>query len=333
MPVSTAACAASQLQLCRAVTYGNPCSPAHQFQCHSRAALPLDAAADADAIVSTLCELLGGHGPGIVRNPSLEDVAAGVAHCLCAAQVNDSTVSIALLRKCRPEFECVTLKTIHTAGHVPCGIGSLIRLLMPCRMDAVLQVSNAGAQWLLASLLAAWSAVGPPGSIPVPQLDQQALMWRAMQLVGHTVPQQASPQTQTAAAAAQSAADCAAAADRLHCLAAVLCSAISDGQPVQATAALLAAAGFMQGLRAAGRGDATLSVLVHITAWLPPACVAAAAAEDVARDGPAQQAHAASLLREAASLAALVASQVALQSHIHNAAVLWGHCIRLHTIK
>lgn len=177
-----------------------------------------------------------------------------------------------------------------------------------------MQVSNAGAQWLLAGLLAAWSAAdrstGTPCSTAVPQLEQQAPLWRLMQLVGHTVPLQAAQRAWTDAGAAQPQPQAAVTADRLHCLAAVLCSGIAEGPPVQAAAALLAAAGYMQGLRAAAKGEVTLSVLVHIAAWVPPACVAAAAAEDAAVNGSTQQAQAASLLRDAASLAALIASQV-----------------------
>lgn len=172
------------------------------------------------------------------------------------------------------------------------------------RIHLLPQVSTEAAQWLLSGLLAAWSDVGHPGApagAAQLQLEQLAPLWRLMQVVGHTLARQggAPPPHQQHASAAE----------RLHGLAGVLCNAIADGGAVQSAAGLLAAAGFTQGLRSAD--DATLSVLVHLAAWLPPACVAALeAVESAIRGGAAAEEQLATLRRDAASLATLVASQV-----------------------
>lgn len=75
------------------------CTAAHDLNLETRAALPTVAAGEADAIVGALCELLHGHRQGLVDSPSLEDVAAGIAHCLCAAQVDGSSAGIPFLCK------------------------------------------------------------------------------------------------------------------------------------------------------------------------------------------------------------------------------------------
>lgn len=131
-----------------------------------------------------------------------------------------------------------------------------------------------------------------------------------MHSVGSTVAQRAMPAPQGARSAASLGQQAAARAERLQCLAALLTSAMSEGPPVQAAAALLAAAGFMQGLHAASGGSAMQPVLLHITAWMPQACAAALAAQQAAVGRSERQVQAAALLRDAAALAALVASQV-----------------------
>ena len=144
----------------------------------------------------------------------------------------------------------------------------------------------------------------------VPKLDDLAPLWRMMQTVGTTVPQQAVPMVQHGVPTAgfiQQASD---PAERLDHLAAVLISAISEGPPVQAAAALLSAGGYMQGLRAADSRDAALAVLLKVAACVPPACAAAVTAQQVAMGGHADQVQASALLRDAASLAAVAASQV-----------------------
>ena len=175
-------------------------------------------------------------------------------------------------------------------------------------------MSNARAQWLLAGLLAPWASVDQSlGASPisaVPKLDDLAPLWHMMHSVGSTVSQRAMPALQGARAAAGPRQQAAAHAERLHCLAALLIGAISEGPPVQAAAALLAAAGFMQGLRAASGGSATQPVLLHTTVWMPWACAAALSAQQAARGRPERQVQAATLLRDAAAMAALIASQV-----------------------
>jgi hypothetical protein len=167
---------------------------------------------------------------------------------------------------------------------------------------------------LLAALLAACSTAGESlGVSPnkaVPELDALAPVWRLMQSVGSTVPQQAVPLLQYAAAAADFEQQTSAPVERLHCLAVLLVSAILEAPPVQAAAALLAAAGYMQGLRAASSSDATLAVLLHIAVSVRRACVAAQTAQQAAMGRPAHLVQAAALLRDAASLATLIASQV-----------------------
>ncbi len=174
------------------------------------------------------------------------------------------------------------------------------------RIHLLPQVSTEAAQWLLSGLLAAWSDVGHPGApagAAQLQLEQLAPLWRLMQVVGHTLPRQQGPPPLHQQHAST--------AERLHGLAGVLCNAIADGGAVQSAAGLLAAAGFTQGLRSAGADDVTLSVLVYLAAWLPPACVAALEAVEAAiRGGAAAEEQLATLRRDAASLAALVVSQV-----------------------
>jgi hypothetical protein len=176
------------------------------------------------------------------------------------------------------------------------------------------QVSDTRAQWLLAGLLAGWSpadqSMRAPALSAVPQLDDMAPLWRMMQTVGSTVPQQTMSMLPPSAPAAGSRQQASAPAERLDRLAALLVSAISEGPPVQAAAALLAAGGYMQGLRAASSRNATLAVLMCIAACVPLACSAAVIAQQVAMGRPAHQVQAAALMRDAASLAAVVASQV-----------------------
>ena len=227
----------------------------------------------------------------------MEDVAAGTAHSLCAAQV------IHLAQGCHP-CDPVTYKRPVRAE----GTSDVHRSLV------AQQVSNGRAQWLLAGLLAPWSnaeqSLGVSPISAVPRLDDLVPLWHAMHSVGSTTPQRAVPVLQGSEAAAGHRQQASAHAERLQCLAALLIGAISEGQPVQAAAALLAAAGFMQGLRAAGGGSATQPVLLHITAWMPRACAAALAAQQAAVGSAECRVQAAALLRDAAALAALIASQV-----------------------
>lgn len=192
------------------------------------------------------------------------------------------------------------------------------------RLPFLTQVSDAAAHWLLSGLLAAWSDDGHHAALnpaavaqqQPPHLEQLAPLWRMMQVVGaspppsqHALPPQQNGLTQKLATMQQQPA---AAAERLHGLAAVLCTAVADGGPIQSAAGLLAVAGFMQGLRAArGGNEDVLSVLVHLAAWVPLACVVALEAVDMAaQSGVAADAALAALRRDAASLAALVVSQV-----------------------
>lgn len=194
-------------------------------------------------------------------------------------------------------------------------------------------MSNDRAQWLLAGLLAAWSPAdkpwGPSPSNAVPKVDDLAPLWHMMQTVGSATQQQAMPGLQaTTVAAAASRQQASAHQERLQSLAALLICAVSEGPPMQAAAALLAAGGYTQGLRAGSSGDAVQPVLLHIAAWAPRACGAALAAQLVATSGSARQMQAATLLRDAAALAALVASQV-LARHLHSCPVSIAQSARL----
>jgi hypothetical protein len=58
-----------------------------RYPCWCSAALPITATAEADDIASALGELLQSYGERVICMPQMQDVAAGIAHSLCAAQV------------------------------------------------------------------------------------------------------------------------------------------------------------------------------------------------------------------------------------------------------